>query len=156
MPEVKKLYFAYGSNMSQSRLEERVGKVTKIGVHRLACYKLVFDVGMMGSNKEGKVTRKSFANLHKTGKRCDYVEGVIFELTPKQMRILDQFEGAPYHYNRVIESYKDKQLTVYISINEDFKLKAVPQQDYLDHIITGCTENDIRSTRAYIRAQFKV
>lgn len=38
-------YFAYGSNILTSRLEDRVGDVETIGTHVLKDYKLVFDTG---------------------------------------------------------------------------------------------------------------
>jgi hypothetical protein len=131
---VKKLYFAYGSNMCQSRLEERVGKVTKIGTHRLEGYKLVFNAGY---------EEMVFANLEKTGLVKDFVEGVIYQLSPKQMRILDRYEGAPIYYNRVVE---EGSLIVYICLNQSYQpyKNCVPSKEYTSYLLRGCKENNLK------------
>ena len=137
---VKKYYFAYGSNLDQARLEGRVGKVIKLGIYKVYGWQLVFNAGL---------STQVFANLVFTGNHINTVEGVIYELSTKQIKILDKFEGAPHLYTRMILDYNRKDLQVYVSINPFYTQQAVnnilPSVDYLNHIIKGATENKIDS-----------
>lgn len=87
-------YFAYGSNVLQERLEQRVGPVTFISLIRIAGYRLTFDAGAC--------VNSVFANVKKTGYERDVVEGVIYQMTPEQEKILDLSEGWPNLYSKVI------------------------------------------------------
>lgn len=155
----KKLYFAYGSNMDQARLEKRVGRVDKIGVGQLEGYSLVFNAG--GVTEGGRVG--PFANLRKTGRSIDIAEGVIYALTDRQLRILDTYEGAPYHYNRVIERLHGKSIVVYIAINESYKMSIIPMQykdqpstDYLVHLVKGAMENKLYKLVENLNQRFPI
>lgn len=136
---MKRYYFAYGSNMNQARLEDRIGKVKKIGVARMKGYRLVFNAGL---------DNRCFANVWKTGEDQDFVEGVIYEVNPRQLRLLDNFEGAPFLYNRVVEAFKGKNLYIYIAINALYCQQGLkkPEIEYLNHIIKGCKENNLLFT----------
>jgi hypothetical protein len=141
-----KYYFAYGSNMSQARLESRVGKVTKIGTCSLPGYQLVFNAGWH---------TQCFANLIKTGNWKDAVEGVIYELTPRQMKALDGFEGAPGLYTRFIEKAGKYILNVYISINMEYTNQRIrPEPQYLNYLVIGCRENGLGNTLRLIEQKF--
>ena|SRR5688572_2023937 len=134
----KKLYFAYGSNMNQARLVARVGAVKKVGIMRLNEYSLVFDTA-------GKAT-SVFANLQKTGNAKDFVEGVLYELTPAQIKILDRYE---LFYNRVLENVGGKTINIYICINALYKNTQKykkPSPDYLNHLLQGAKENNLTAT----------
>ena len=154
--DTRKLYFAYGSNMNQERLESRVGKVERLGVFKLYRYVLVFNAGDANFGR--------FANLCKTGLVKDYTEGVIYKLTTTQVITLDKYEGAPEAYNRVIEKIRIPKLgvrsiIVYIDINESYihKDSLVPiQREYLNHLIAGCTQNDLKFTRNIITKTFGI
>jgi len=63
-----RLYFAYGSNMSQKRLEDRVGKVNHCGIGTLKNYQFLYN--KRGSNGTGK------ANI--IPERNSEVKGVLF------------------------------------------------------------------------------
>jgi gamma-glutamylcyclotransferase (GGCT)/AIG2-like uncharacterized protein YtfP len=140
-----KLYFAYGSNMSQKRLEERVGAVTKVGVHVLKRWKLVFNCGY-GEHK--------FANIEMgTWNQNEYVRGVLYELTPKQMRQLDIFEGYPNYYQKVVFPLDENKplkgiFSAYVCFNPFYKPhpKTKPTQEYINHILLGCQENELEIT----------
>lgn len=133
---MKKLYFAYGSNMSQSRLEERVGKVTKVGTRTINGWKLTFNAG----------NERAFVNMEVSININDFVEGVVYELTPRQLRRLDTFEGAPYLYQRVVFTEGLKDLFAYVSLNPRYRTKMRPDREYLQHIIKGCQENKLNKT----------
>lgn len=106
--ESKILYFAYGSNLMIERLEHRVGKVIKISNYELKDYRLVFDCGMDFGN---------FANIIES--EGSVVYGVIYEMTYKQLKMLDRYELL---YNRIKFELKSanellngRKLHVYIS-----------------------------------------
>lgn len=133
-------YFAYGSNMSLKRLEDRIGTVKHQGVATLKDYTFLF-------NKKGK-DGSGKANIEPRAQ--EEVKGVIFELAYSQLSELDPFEGAPAHYERKIVDVCDKQgnlveVMTYVA-REQWKSKKPlkPAQDYRDHILRGAQENRIQ------------
>ena len=141
---MKKYYFAYGSNMSQARLESRVGKVVKVGVYNIEGYRLVFNAG---------VETRCFANLMKTGFYKDVVQGVLYEVSDRQLKQLDIFEGAPIFYNRFIEHIGKRNVNVYIAITPWYTQQGNirPEQEYINYCIQGCIENNMVTTLLQFR-----
>jgi gamma-glutamylcyclotransferase len=149
MKTIKKLYFAYGSNMNQERLESRVGKVSKVGVIKLPYWKLEFNCGPRNTR---------YANITMTANRKDAVEGVIFELTPKQFRMLDEREGCPFFYQKMAVPLKDgKTMFAYICVNPDYRPlpKARAESKYMFHILKGCNDNGLVKTMKLLLAYKK-
>jgi len=128
-------YFAYGSNMLQSRLEERVGKVIKVGVGTIQDFKLSFNYGN---------TVQSFANVKYSD--GDNVQGVIYKLTLRQLQILDYYEGygCPEFYTRIVEIIDDIPVQVYISYNIRREFQKPIMSTYLHFLIQGYKENNIK------------
>jgi gamma-glutamylcyclotransferase (GGCT)/AIG2-like uncharacterized protein YtfP len=122
--------------MSQSRLEERVGKVTRVGTSRTSRYKLMFNAG------------RGFANMVMTGIDEDFIEGVVYELTPKQFKKLDQFEGYPFFYQKIVLRHITKPMLAYISINPMYTTErsSDPHFDYMRHMLDGAKTNDLVDT----------
>ena len=86
MPRV----FAYGSNLTVARIEERVGAVTTVSVAKLVGHALRFHkIGRDGSGK---------ADAYATGRAEDAVWGVVYELSAPSKRRLDRFEGLGTEY----------------------------------------------------------
>lgn len=132
---MKKLYFAYGSNLDINRLQARIGKVKVIGVTTVYGWKLVFNAG------QGK---QCFANMQMTGNPTDSVDGAVYEISPVQLRKLDTCEGAPHFYTRMIYRFNNKDLHMYVSINPHYTQQQVrgisPARDYLDFMIKGSVD----------------
>ncbi len=85
-------YFAYGSNMHPLRLRKRVPSCRAIGVGSLTGHALHFHKrGVDGSGK---------CNALQTGRPADAVEGVLFEITPRERRELDVAESLGSGYAR--------------------------------------------------------
>lgn len=82
--ELKKemLYFAYGHNADDDEMHKRLPNALKIGKGVVRNY--VF-----------KLYR--FANIEKGSGQ---VEGVVWKLSPAEMRVLDGFENVPVDYRR--------------------------------------------------------
>ena len=131
--EQRVLYFAYGSNMHQPRLEQRVGKVTYVATYVLPDYKLTFDTGN---------TYCSYANVKECAKET--CEGVIYEMTYKQLLILDRFELL---YERRKVMYGERRLHFYVSDywrNE----RQIPRltMEYYALLMLGCAEHNLNQS----------
>jgi hypothetical protein len=135
----KVLYFAYGSNMHQPRLEERVGRVNLIGPYVLQDYKLTFDTGNFVC---------SYANVDREeGETC---EGVIYEMTYAQLRMLDRFEAL---YVRVKEEYNGRSLHIYISDHYRQPEKPIDLTiEYHTLLLLGCRTHRLNKSLAIIQA----
>ena len=123
----KLLYFAYGSNLLQERLNWRIGKSIYIGNHVLDNYKLVFNC-------------KGFANI--TPSNGSKVEGSLYTITPDQLSELNFYEGL---YNTEFFDYKDYTVVVYTAKQAAVKRFEYfqPERIYLDVIIEGMLEKKI-------------
>lgn len=133
-------YFAYGSNMDINRLQTRVGKVKVTGVGILHYYKLTFNAG------DKEMTQGSFANIEKTGNPKDFVEGIVFELTRDQMLILEQYEGAPHFYNKVMEEVGRHKVAVFISLNQSYRREPSITPEYFQHMYMGAKKGGLEHT----------
>ena len=130
-------YFAYGSNMANTRLEERVGSIQCCGKATLKNYVIRFN--KKGSDGSGK------ANIAK--KENSSVEGVLFQLSMKQLKKLDRFEGvALKHYKReqinvTNATGKTQKVFAYIACAKHTKKGLSPTDEYLNHILDGAKEH---------------
>lgn len=85
-------YFAYGSNMSFSRMNSREINYNLIGKGILHDYELKLNK-MSKKDKE-----KGFANI--SYKKGSFVEGIVYEIEDSSLKLLDKYEGYPIHYYR--------------------------------------------------------
>lgn len=84
-------YFAYGSNLSVGGMAGRCPTATRIGRARLDGWRLTF---------------RGVADIEPA--EGELVEGALWTVTPKDVRSLDQYEGAPHLYDReVVEVVAD-------------------------------------------------
>lgn len=134
----KVLYFAYGSNMFQERLENRVGNVTCLGAYTLPGYELTFDTGTYF---------ECFANVKRSEKKS--CQGVIYEMTYGQLLQLDWYEGL---YVRIKETYKERRLHLYIS-DKHRDEERVPEitQEYRTALIRGCMDHGLTKSLKIIQ-----
>jgi cation transport regulator ChaC len=125
-------YFAYGSNMDISRLSKR--GVNPITIHKgtLKNWKLVF-------NKKASAGDWGFANIIQS--EGDLVEGLIFSIEEKSLKLLDKFEGAPKHYRReLIEIETDGcaiKCITYIAQPEHVVEGLLPTKEYMEFLLNG-------------------
>lgn len=133
------LYFAYGSNMLTSRLEDRVGRVSFVGIGRLSGYRLVFN--KIGSDGSGKATAiKSVA---------DFVEGVVYDLDDVQFSTLDTYEKNYDRQNITVQAQTERLRAVtYIGQSGFIKNGLKPSDSYLRYVINGANEHKL--SRSYI------
>lgn len=81
------LYFAYGMNTNPGEMARRCPGAVSLGHARLIDHSFRFA-------------------QHADVEPCtdSYVDGVLWEITDEHLRALDQLEGYPYYYNRVVSS----------------------------------------------------
>jgi len=137
----KYYYFAYGSNLSIGRLEERVGKVIRCGLATLENYQFSFN--KKGSDGTGKANIMPDDSSH--------VEGAVYQLTGEQLQQLDRHEGAPRHYKRINVSLnfsgRKIEAITYVAQNRYISSRSLrPSDEYLSHILNGAAQNCLSST----------
>ena len=132
-------YFAYGSNMSERRLLQRLPGANRIGPVRCPFHQVVFHKKGFKDN-----SGKCGLVLH----QHDPVEayGVLFEIDARQIQILDRIEGVGRGYRRVtVDLYLPDNNKVqghsYLATHFDESLK--PYQWYMHHVITGARESQL-------------
>lgn len=93
------LYFAYGSNLDRAQMRTRCPNATVEARATLPGHTLVF--GGYSRRWGGAV-----ASLQRV--RGAHVEGLLYRLTPGDLRALDAFEGHPFAYQRATRLVTDR------------------------------------------------
>ena len=137
------LYFAYGSNLNRRQmLEERCPGAKFITKYNLHGYKLIF------SNHNPK-SIFGHANIEKNKK--SKVPGAIWNITRKNEKILDVYEGVPTYYQKEYINCNKKKVLVYIQNNF---VKKKPSSSYLHTIIEGYKNCDLELKHLKKRISF--
>jgi len=124
-------YFAYGSNLNQRQMLERCPDSKPVFTASLPNYKLVF-VGWSRQWRGGVVSIRPF--------RGEKVLGAIYEVSDRNLRRLDSYEGYPRSYTRLNVTVFDeggepiKAITYIKSGQSD---EAQPSKEYLALIQQG-------------------
>ena len=134
------LYFAYGSNMSVARLENRVSSVQVITKAKLDNHQLRFH--KRSRDGSGKCDAIYVDNIE------DSVYGVVFEMTISQKRLLDVCEELGNGYEQkevsVIAGNRETLRVVhYYATEVDSSLK--PYGWYKKHVLQGAHEHGLPS-----------
>jgi hypothetical protein len=128
-------YFAYGSNMSLARLQQRVPSARRVGTYFLAKHRLLFHkAGIDGSAK---------CDAHWTGKARHAVAGSLFELAPEQRRLLDQAEGVGFGYEIKEVAVQDARGTIepaFLYYATRIEPSLLPYSWYKEHVLIGARE----------------
>ena len=123
-------YFAFGSNMSAQRMNDRLGWFPSPSGAILHDYVMVFN---KHSNDGGK------ANIMYS--RGNQVEGILYSVNEEDLLILDKYEGvATEQYKRydieVLDNNKKSFAAVAYKALNTGKLFA-PTEEYLNYILEG-------------------
>ena len=124
-------YFAYGSNLSKKQMKERCPDSKPMFVATLPNYKIVF-VGWSRQRRGGVASIKPF--------RGEKVLGGIYEISERDLRQLDKYEGYPGSYNRLNvtvfdEDGKPIEAVTYIKAGQ--LEETQPSREYLAIIQQG-------------------
>jgi gamma-glutamylcyclotransferase (GGCT)/AIG2-like uncharacterized protein YtfP len=129
-------YFAYGSNCNPQIMEKK--GVSFIARQRavLRGYRLLFNKKSLRERLPGKI---GFANVNE----CPdgQVEGILYEIAPESLPVLDASERYPDHYDRIqvvveVESGSET-CWVYKAQPDKIAEGLVPSRNYLNHILSG-------------------
>ena len=126
-------YFAYGSNMSLNRMNERGCKINSSNRGILQDHKLVFN------KKSGKFRNTGFANV--IPNPGTDVEGALYEIDDSDILKLDKWEGSPNHYKRIVKNILTevgiKEAYVYIASSEWISEGLKPSKSYIKYLLDG-------------------
>lgn len=131
-------YFAYGSNMSISRLRKHVPSAERVGTFTLGSHDLRFHK----TSKDGSGKCDAF----ETENPADYVIGALFEINEDEKPDLDRAEGLGYGYEEKIVSVSNEcgdsfEAVTYYATNIDESLQ--PYSWYVLHVIVGAKETAV-------------
>lgn len=131
-------YFAYGSNMSLSRLKKRVPSAVSLGCHKLNEHDLRFHKSSKDSS--GK------CDAYLTSNADDVIYGALFKIDPIEKSALDRAEGLGYGYNEkevivIAQDGSSIKAITYFATNIDKTLK--PYSWYMRHVLTGAKETSL-------------
>jgi gamma-glutamylcyclotransferase (GGCT)/AIG2-like uncharacterized protein YtfP len=116
------LYFAYGMNTNPTEMALRCPGAKSLGHARLIDH--VF----------------RFAQ-HADVQPCDgsYVDGVLWDITDEHLKALDQLEGYPYYYNRMVRSVIQGARTFHVLVYrmQPGHLDSEPTRGYYNLIQEG-------------------
>ena len=130
-------YFAYGSNLNKKQMLERCPDSKPRFVATLRNYKLVF-VGWSRQWRGGVTSIKPF--------RGERVLGALYELSDRDLRRLDSYEGYPGSYNRLKVTVFDEdgesvEAITYIKSEQAEEIQ--PSKEYLSLVQQGYRDWDI-------------
>ncbi|MGJ5619541.1 gamma-glutamylcyclotransferase family protein [Sulfitobacter sp. MF3-043] len=129
----KILYFSYGSNMSKSQIEERVGDVDFIGKGTLNGHDMVFS--RKGSYRPGAV-----ASVHRAPGSS--VHGVIYSMSNSQLDRMDEIEDREAYQRQpviIVNEFGDSIVcAAHIAFPED--APPPPDTEYVDLIVKSARE----------------
>lgn len=127
-------YFAYGSNMSRARLEERVGEVVHQGRALLSGYVHRFDHQGSDGTAKGNIAQAA----------SDVVHGVLYALRDDQVQLLEPYEGG---YDVITVELElvlvQRRVRAYTYTSRVIAPGLAPLADYLEHYFSGMLENGI-------------
>ena len=131
-------YFAYGSNMSLSRLRDRVPSAVALG-----CYTLhEHDLRFHKSSRDGS----GKCDAYFTSNTRDVIYGALFRIDPSEKPALDKAEGLGYGYDEkevdvIAQDGSQTKATTYVASNINTSLK--PYSWYMNHVLIGARETSL-------------
>ncbi len=129
------LYFAYGSNLLWSQMQARCPGARLHSVVRLEGYELCFP--MISFTRSGMGVASIRPNEEA------FVEGVIYAVTPEDLRRLDHYESEGTKYRRdEITIPKFGEVWTYLS-RLDAGHHYPPSEEYLNAVIRGAIKHGL-------------
>jgi gamma-glutamylcyclotransferase len=124
-------YFAYGSNLGRKQMSERCHDAKPKFVATLPNYKLIF-AGWSRKWRGGVASIKPF--------RDGKVIGGVYEISERDLRSLDKYEGYPAVYDRrnVVVMTKDGEPVEAVTyIKREQSEETQPSPEYLEVLRQG-------------------
>jgi len=125
---MSKKYIAYGSNLSVEQMKQRCPDAKVIGMAAIRDWKLVFRVHATIEPAEGRV-----------------VPVLIWEISERDERNLDRYEGAPSYYRKEdmtvtmtdFEGKNPREVTATVYLMNDGHPIRTPMKSYYDVLEEG-------------------
>ena len=133
------LCFSYGSNMSVTRLRDRVPSARFVAVAVLPAHRLRFHkVSNDGSGK---------CDAEETGNRADQVMGVVYEIADDERPALDRKEGlgSGYDVKEIEVTTAQGNLTALMYFATQVDSARKPYLWYKEHVLIGARESGLLS-----------
>lgn len=132
------VYFAYRSNMSTTRLRERMPSCKPLGIATLLGYELRFH--KRSKDNSGK------CNAYATDDPDDSVVGVLFSFDPKERLKLDKAEGVGNGYDHanvtvVNDKGRRRKVLTYVATADYIDDALQPFDWYMDFVLAGAEEH---------------
>ena len=127
-------YFAYASNLNRQQMRERCPDAKPRFTATLPNFKLIF-TGWSRSWHGGVASIRPL--------RGEKVAGAVYEISDRDLRLLDKYEGYPAIYNRrevvvFTEDGEPTKVVTYIKIEQSEETK--PSPEYIATIQQGYRE----------------
>ena len=130
------LYFAYGSNCSLAVMFQKRVRFRSRQPATLAGFRLAFSKRSLKPEVPAGV---GFANIHED--KASAVEGVLYELVPEDLGLLDASERYPDHYTRISVVVKTATRRIacsaYQARQDKIAMDLKPSREYLNHLLTA-------------------
>jgi len=122
-------YFAYGSNLLPSRIQQRLGPIVSIGNAILIDHQLNFS--KVSSDASGKCTIWPFAGQS--------VYGVVYDLALESKNLLDEIEGVGKGYESVMYDIAGYgECFAYVAQAPYIANNIAPYEWYKQLVLEGC------------------
>lgn len=134
-------YFAYGSNMSIYRIQQRISNSQFVGVYSLKGYDLRF-------HKVGQDTSAK-CDAFKTNIDLDRVEGVVFEIDNDDLARLDKIEGVGNGYEKIavtVIGANNKKIIAFMYSATSINESLLPYDWYKKHVLEGAKSAGLSSS----------
>ena len=126
------IYFAYGSNLDQSRLNKRLGDVSFLGRAKLAGYRLAFT----GKSKTWGCSSTATVVSDDITDTC----GICYALSEDQLEVLDEIEGHRYFRDKILVTLGGKEVGAWIYIAPFMGETKKISRSYIDIILDSYLE----------------
>ena len=142
MPYTKecKKYFAYGSNMFEARLRDRIRSAKVIGTYKLPCHDLRF-------HKRSDKDKSGKCDAYETGNVADFILGRLFYIEESEECKLDEYEGLGTGYEKKSITVGDDlgnahdAFTYYADCGY-IETSLRPYTWYREHVLAGAKEGN--------------
>lgn len=124
-------YFAYGSNLSRKQMSARCPDSEPRFIATLPNHRLIF-TGWSRQWRGGVASIKPLQG--------EKVVGAVYEVSERDLRLLDKFEGYPANYDRVTKrviTESDQWLEVVTYVKRQQSEETESSRDYLTLIQQG-------------------
>lgn len=143
-------YFSFGSNMSTPQMRKRCPSAERVGIGIIQQYELVF-------NRKGSYRPGGVASIVPSEDPDQYVYGVIWKLTSKDLEELDNIED-PKAYERItidVQLLGDQIYSCQTYISFPQANYVIPDPHYLELLLEAARAADLPQDYIELISKFR-